>query len=183
MIEGKVTERMNLGSGSVLNLDDIPSRTPTPIPTGFRVRRVEKGDYEGVVDALSSLTVVGDLTREEFEETVDYWNELFLPGLNIHVYNVLVIARNTDEKIIAVGSNVLEKKLIHKGGIVGHIEDISVNREFQHKTFGRVLIEHLLEISKSCGCYKTILNCNDANVEFYRKNGFSIAGVEMECRF
>ena len=34
------------------------------------------------------------------------------------------------------------------------------------------LIAYLLEVSRSCGCYKVILDCSDQNVPFYEKLGF-----------
>jgi len=41
------------------------------------------------------------------------------------------------------------------------------------------LISKLKEISIERGCYKTVLNCNNDNIDFYNKCGFSIKGVEM----
>jgi len=36
------------------------------------------------------------------------------------------------------------------------------------------LIDHLLAVSRSMGCYKVILDCNDQNIAFYEKLGFKI---------
>ena len=45
------------------------------------------------------------------------------------------------------------------------------------------LIAHLLAVSRSCGCYKVILDCNDQNVPFYEKLGFKKHVNHMQQRF
>lgn len=68
---------------------------------------------------------------------------------------------------------------IHNLGSVGHIEDIAVAKDQQGKKLGLRLIHALDFISNKVGCYKTILDCSDANEGFYVKCGFKKAGVEM----
>lgn len=68
---------------------------------------------------------------------------------------------------------------IHNLGSVGHIEDIAVAKDQQGKKLGLRLIYALDFIANKVGCYKTILDCSDANEGFYIKCGFERAGVEM----
>lgn len=68
---------------------------------------------------------------------------------------------------------------IHQLGLVGHIEDIAVDKDQQGKKLGLRIIQALDYIAKEIGCYKTILDCSEANEGFYVKCGFRRAGLEM----
>lgn len=68
---------------------------------------------------------------------------------------------------------------IHNLGLVGHIEDIAVAKDQQGKKLGLKLIQALDFIAEKVGCYKTILDCSEANEGFYVKCGFKRAGLEM----
>ena len=67
---------------------------------------------------------------------------------------------------------LIEQKFIHKGGIVGHIEDVVVKEGFERRQIGKMIIESLLKTAENHGCYKTILDCKDDVKEFYEKIGF-----------
>ena len=67
---------------------------------------------------------------------------------------------------------LIEQKFIHKGGLVGHIEDVVVREGFERKQIGVDIVESLLNVAKNRGCYKTILDCKDDVKEFYEKIGF-----------
>jgi glucosamine-phosphate N-acetyltransferase len=68
---------------------------------------------------------------------------------------------------------------IHNLGIVGHIEDIAVAKDQQGKKLGLRIIQALDYVAEKVGCYKSILDCSDANEGFYVKCGFKRAGLEM----
>lgn len=68
---------------------------------------------------------------------------------------------------------------IHNLGLVGHIEDIAVAKDQQGKKLGLRIIQALDYIAEKVGCYKTILDCSEANEGFYLKCGFKRAGLEM----
>ena len=156
----------------------------TSVPSGFEIRRIESRDYAGVVTALSGLTTVGDLTQSQFDEIVAYWDTLLLPGRDdgARCFNTSVIIESQSGRVAAVGTVLVEKKLIHAGGLVGHIEDIAVNPEYRGKQLGKVLINHLSALGSALGCYKVILDCDEKNVGFYEKCGYTRAGVEMQVR-
>ncbi|CUS25076.1 LAQU0S26e00474g1_1 [Lachancea quebecensis] len=153
------------------------------LPSGYSIRRVESSDYEGVVETLKVLTVVGDVTKEQFEETVAYWNEVTVKskGESMKAYNPHVITDDSG-KVVATGNVFIERKVLHDCGLVGHIEDIAVAKNQQGKKLGQLLIEHLSDLALSRGCYKVILDCDEKNVGFYQKCGYSIKGVEMDRR-
>jgi glucosamine-phosphate N-acetyltransferase len=68
---------------------------------------------------------------------------------------------------------------IHNLGQVGHIEDIAVAKDQQGKKLGLRIIQALDYIASQVGCYKSILDCSEANEGFYVKCGFKRAGLEM----
>lgn len=73
----------------------------------------------------------------------------------------------------------IPKSSIHNLGLVGHIEDIAVAKDQQGKKLGLKLIQALDFVAENVGCYKTILDCSEANEGFYVKCGFKRAGLEM----
>jgi len=85
-----------------------------------------------------------------------------------HVITVALI----DNKVVGSATLLLEPKFIHNGGIVGHIEDVVVDRNYQGQKIGEKIILYLLDIAKTKNCYKTILDCADDVKPFYEKLGF-----------
>ena len=78
---------------------------------------------------------------------------------------------------------LLEKKIIHNGGFVCHIEDVVVHEDHRSQHIGSSLIQHVIEFAKEKGCYKIILNCNDQVEPFYEKLGFKSKNKEMSLYF
>lgn len=81
----------------------------------------------------------------------------------------------TIEKLLAN----TQSRSIHSLGAVGHIEDIAVARDQQGKKLGLRLIQALDFVAEKVGCYKSILDCSEANEGFYIKCGFRRAGLQM----
>lgn len=145
------------------------------LPVGYCVRRLELNDYDlGVLDVLAELTSVGDISKEEFTD--------YIETLNSHEnfrYTLVVVNSDLPGSISAVGSLILEPKLIHQCGLVGHIEDISVSSKEQGKGLGIQLIKILDHICQSRGAYKSILNCSEQVRSFYNKCGYQSTGHMM----
>lgn len=78
-------------------------------------------------------------------------------------YQLVIVDKHTD-RIVAVGCVFIERKFLRGLGSVGHIEDIAVDKNQQGKKLGLRVIQALTTISENSGCYKTILNCSDANI-------------------
>jgi GNAT superfamily N-acetyltransferase len=93
-------------------------------------------------------------------------------------YYLLCITDGSD-KIVGTGALIVERKFIHQLGLVGHIEDIAVSKDQQGKKLGLHIIHALDFVAEKVGCYKTILDCSEANEGFYVKCGFKRAGLEM----
>lgn len=155
----------------------IPESAASDMPEGYSIRPIALDDYnKGVLDCLRVLTTVGDISLERWTEQFNYWKK------NNDQYFTLVIT-DTAQNVVAVGTVLIERKLIHECGLVGHIEDIAVNKSQQGKKLGLRLIKALTAIGKQQGAYKVILDCSDHNVAFYEKCGYVRAGVEMSLKF
>jgi glucosamine-phosphate N-acetyltransferase len=79
-------------------------------------------------------------------------------------YFVLVFEHVPSRKIIATATLFVERKFLRNAGLVGHIEDVSVDVTMRGKNLGKRVIVALTEIAEKVGCYKTILDCNQDNI-------------------
>ncbi|KAF1949189.1 glucosamine 6-phosphate N-acetyltransferas-like protein [Byssothecium circinans] len=143
------------------------------LPEGYTCRPLQRGDYaKGFLDVLRVLTTVGDVTEEE-------WNARY-EWLSRHndAYFLLCIL-DPSSHIVGTGALIVERKFIHNLGLVGHIEDIAVAKDQQGKKLGLRIIQALDYVAEKVGCYKSILDCSEANEGFYVKCGFKRAGLEM----
>ncbi|OCK78647.1 acyl-CoA N-acyltransferase [Lepidopterella palustris CBS 459.81] len=142
------------------------------LPEGYTCRPLQRADYHnGFLDVLRVLTTVGDISEEK-------WNERFeWMARRGDEYFLLAITDGT--KVVGTGALIVERKFIHNLGLVGHIEDIAVAKDQQGKKLGLRIIQALDYVAEKVGCYKTILDCSEANEGFYVKCGFKRAGLEM----
>ena len=128
------------------------------------IREIEESDLEkGFLECLDNLKNASDLEATDAEKILK--KILRDPNHIIHVAEL-------DGKIVGSTTLLIEQKFIHKGGFVGHIEDVVVRKGFERKQIGQKIIESLLLVAKNRGCYKTILDCKDDVKEFYEKIGF-----------
>ena len=93
--------------------------------------------------------------------------------------NHIIHVAELNGKIVGSTTLLIEQKFIHEGGLVGHIEDVVVNKEFEGHGIGMKLVLSLLDVAKEKKCYKTILNCEDKLLPFYEKIGFKQKSTEM----
>ena len=93
--------------------------------------------------------------------------------------NHIIHVAELNGKIVGSTTLLIEQKFIHEGGLVGHIEDVVVNKEFEGRGIGMKLVLSLLDVAKEKKCYKTILNCEDKLIPFYEKIGFKQKSTEM----
>jgi ribosomal protein S18 acetylase RimI-like enzyme len=137
------------------------------------IRRLELNDYNlGYLEMLETLTTVGNISYGE-------WSKRFLEidiDRNIQIW---VVYCRDNNKIVGSSTILLEAKFIHNLGKVAHIEDVVISSQFRGEGLGKLLINHLIDIANSKGCYKIILDCNDDNTQFYTKCGFTILGAQM----
>ncbi|KAL2871526.1 glucosamine 6-phosphate N-acetyltransferase [Aspergillus lucknowensis] len=143
------------------------------LPEGYKIRPITRADFKrGYLDVLRVLTTVGDVSEEAWNTRYDW-----ISARNDEYY--LLVVEDHKGAIVGTGSLIVERKFIHSLGMVGHIEDIAVDKGQQGKKLGLRIIQALDFVAEKVGCYKTILDCSEANEGFYIKCGFKKAGLEM----
>ncbi len=128
----------------------------------FKIRYLEVDDFKkGFLETLSHLAAV-NLTPEE---AIHIWRGRNAAG-------VRTVVAVSDSTIIGTASLILEHKFLHRGGTIGHIEDVAVRPGYEGKGIGSAVVRELVELARSAGCYKVILSCSNDNVQFYSRIGF-----------
>ena len=130
----------------------------------FSIGDLNEADLSrGFLETLACLTTV-DLTPEE---GVPIMQARTRAGLRTFV------ARAGD-RVVGTATLVIEPKFIHHGGKIGHLEDVSVHKDFQKQGIGEGLVRHAIDEARRLGCYKVILFCIDRLVPFYGRCGFHV---------
>jgi len=128
------------------------------------IRELKKEDLgNGFLTTLDSLRKTSSIKKNTAIKIYD--------KIENNPDHIIVVAL-LDGKIVGAATLLLESKFIHDGTIVGHIEDVVVDKNYQGQRIGEKIIRYLLEFAKTKGCYKTILDCVDDVKPFYEKLGF-----------
>jgi phosphoacetylglucosamine mutase len=127
---------------------------------------------------ISYWKLLGQLSVIDPDQMDTERSRIFIQNLGIN-HQIHIIVHCKSGQIIASGTLLIEEKFIHNYGKVGHIEDIVVHQDFRGYGLGKLMIEHLTYMGEKQSCYKCILDCNDANVCFYKKCGYIRKGAEM----
>ncbi len=137
----------------------------------IKIRDIVESDIDnGFLESLDSLRNASDLNKDTAKEILK--KIIGNPDQIIHVAEV-------DGKVVGSTTLLIEQKFIHKGGKVGHIEDVVVSKEFEGRGIGIKLVTSLLEVAKAKNCYKTILDCNHELIPFYERIGFKQESNQM----
>jgi len=128
------------------------------------IREIEEDDLEkGFLETLDFLRNTGDLDKNKANE--------ILKKIKQNPNHIIHVAID-NKKIVGSTTLLIEQKFIHDGGLVGHIEDVVVRKDYEGKGIGIKLVTSLLERAKEKNCYKTILDCKDDVKQFYERIGF-----------
>ena len=137
----------------------------------IEISEIEEGDLEkGFLETLDFLRNASGLDKNKARE--------ILKKIKQNPNHIIHVATN-DKKIVGSTTLFIEQKFIHDGGLVGHIEDVVVRKDYEGQGIGMKLVISLLDVAKQRKCYKTILNCEDSLKPFYEKIGFKKATNEM----
>lgn len=132
-------------------------------PDPVHVREMVVSDLKcGFLETLEALTDV----RLTPEEAIQFFYEREKAGTRTFV-------AVKDSKVVGTASLIIERKFIHRGGLVGHIEDVAVRADLQKQGIGACLVQYVISAALGEGCYKVILNCAPDRMGFYiKKLGF-----------
>ena len=137
------------------------------------IRELKKEDLQnGFLTTLDSLKQASNIEPKKAEEIFE--------KINSNTDYTIAIAE-LEGKVVGTTTLLIEQKFIHEGGLVGHIEDVVIDKNHQGQKIGEKIMKFLLDIAKKRGCYKTILDCTDDVKPFYEKLGFT--HVANELRF
>ena len=137
----------------------------------IKISEIVEGDLEkGFLETLDFLRNASGLDKNKAREILKKIKQN--PNHIIHV-------ATDDKKIVGSTTLFIEQKFIHDGGLVGHIEDVVVRKDYEGQGIGMKLVISLLDVAKQKKCYKTILNCEDSLKMFYEKIGFKKTTNEM----
>ena len=130
----------------------------------IKIREIEEDDLEnGFLETLDFLRNTSGLDKNNAKE--------ILKRIKQNPNHIIYVAID-DKKIIGSTTLLIEQKFIHDGGLVGHIEDVVVRKDYERKGIGIKLVTSMLERAKEKNCYKTILACKDDLKQFYGRIGF-----------
>lgn len=144
-------------------------------------REIQKSDFSiEIIEMLNSLS--NSISNSEnglkisFDNFIDYLEKN-------ETHKVYVLYDNEINKVIGMGTLLLEKKIIHNFGTVGHIEDIVVHKDYQNQGHGKRILRNIIYEAKKEKCYKVILNCKEELEEFYKKSGLEKKNIQMAYYF
>jgi glucosamine-phosphate N-acetyltransferase len=140
----------------------------------YRVREIRSDDLKkGFLETLANLSEVG----------LDYSEgRKILSSIKRNPFHRIFVV-SKDGEIVGATTLLVEPKFIHAGGLVAHIEDVSVRKGYEGIGIGGSVVQAAVKEAKRLGCYKVILDCNEKLVEFYGRLGFKRHGVEMRIDF
>ena len=130
----------------------------------IEIREIEEDDLErGFLETLDFLRNASSLDKTKAKEILKK-----IKQNSNHIIHVAIDGK----KIVGTTTLFIEQKFIHDGGLVGHIEDVVVRKDYEGKGIGMKLVTSMLERAKEKNCYKTILDCKDDIKQFYERIGF-----------
>lgn len=138
----------------------------------YKIREIVLDDLNnGFLEALSNLGLVRGLEPEDAKS--------LLLKIKLNPFHKIFVALNESGKVVGTTTLIIEQKFIHDGGLVGHIEDVSVRKGNEGGGVGSALIKKALETADEFECYKVILDCSKDLTRFYERLGFRKHEVAM----
>jgi len=161
----------------------IPTSFKQSLPDDLHIRPLASTDVSRshfhVLSVLSPSPTPSQSAYTAHFNTLRSINES-VKHLNLPpTYVVIAIIKKDNDQIVATGTVFMEHKFLRGLSLVGHIEDIAVDKAVQGKRLGLRVVTALTEISEALGAYKTILNCSLDNIPFYEKCGYKQKEREM----
>lgn len=135
------------------------------------IRFLEKKDFFDYCNLISQLTIVGDVTIEQFEIFVNSQNK-----------NFSVLVYELENKVVGCVTYLIEQKIQRSFSSVMHIEDVVTDSQYRGKGISKLLLNWAISIAESSNCYKVILDCSEENTSFYQKIGFQKKEYQMVFR-
>jgi glucosamine-phosphate N-acetyltransferase len=131
----------------------------------FKIREIDEADLDrGFLDALAHLSDLGGLSPKEASAILEKTRR--------NPTHHILVAVDDDGQVLGTTTLLVEQKFIHRGGLVGHIEDVAVGPGNEGRGVGSAVVKAAVQLARDNGCYKVILDCKPELVDFYAKVGF-----------
>nr|CAG4643560.1 EOG090X0FKI [Ilyocryptus agilis] len=131
------------------------------------VRPLRASDYDrGYLQLLSSLTEVGNISRQQFQEQFQR-----MKNSNGTYYCTVIVDTQKDE-IVAASTLLMERKFIRNCAWRARLEDVVVNPNYRGKQLGKCIVEIVTNLGRALGAYKMSLDCKDKLIPFYESLGY-----------
>jgi len=88
-----------------------------------------------------------------------------------------------DGQVIGTAKKLVERKFIHRGGRMAHIEEVVVHKDHQRRGIGTTLVRHLTEVARDLDCYKVVLNCFRHVAPFYGRIEYAEQDIGLRLTF
>jgi len=148
------------------------SRRSPELAESYVVREVQSADLKrgllNTLDNLSPTKGVGVAAARRALSAI----------LSSPLHKVFVVVTGEGE-VVGTTTLLLEPKLIHGGGLAGHIEDVAVRKGYEGKGVGSAVVGKAISRARELGCYKVILDCKEELVPFYTRLGMRRHEVGM----
>ena len=132
----------------------------------MEIRKLAISDYSEFMLLINDFRTT-NFTRTQFE--------MVLSDLRDKEIWVLQIA----DRLVATASIIYETKFIFNICKSALIEDVCTKKEYRNNGYGKLLINHLVELARTNNCYKINLVCNEKIVPFYKSCNFEERGIHM----
>ena len=108
------------------------------------IRRLQKEDYgEEFLRLLKQQDLKKIPSKKVFEHILKSANTIWVVALN-----------KDNNQFVAMGTLLIEQKLLYGGTLAGYIEDIIVDKRYKQSDIGKDLVEAMVDTAKNMGCYK-----------------------------
>lgn len=146
----------------------------------FTIEKISNSlDDYNILRLITILKQLSNVGTNDIPKIRNHINQLYETE-NTICKKIMVVVKYND-KVIGTGSIIIEEKIIHNIGKVGHIEDIVIDSEYRRFGLASKVLEYLKKIAKENECYKIILAASDNVTPFYEKNGYRKSGNVLRC--
>jgi glucosamine-phosphate N-acetyltransferase len=146
---------------------------PIQINNDLILREIEENDYQNY------LKLMYEFTNYNYNISNNNFIKNLINLKSNKLCNIIVIFSKSDNKLIGAGS-IFKLIKLHNNPI-GQIEDVIITEKYKGNGLGKKIINNLIKIGlNKLDCYKIILNCNEKNIDFYKKCNFDLVGYEMK---
>lgn len=146
----------------------------------YNIRQIGKYEYTWLKTndfyrLYSQLTECSLLEDAVFED----WFKKTFDDPNFKLFGVIT----ANQTLVGLGSLYIFTKYYRNKSRCAYVEDLVIDKEHRGQGLAKMILEHMINICQTSGCYKLQLNCIPALTTFYNLTGFKHNTAGMDIRF